>query len=75
MDPDPLLPRLPRGFGKLCRDAGTRDRPIPPRADGEQRVFDHERLAVGGNALGLPSAEPFGDLLAGLVGRIEIVIA
>src|SRR5262245_22170806 len=46
MDPDPLLVRLPRGLGKLRRDAGARDRTIPPRANGEQRVVDHERLAV-----------------------------
>src|SRR6476659_2342641 len=75
MDPDPLLARLPRGLGELRRDAVARDRPIPPGADGEQRVVDHERLAVGGDAFGLSSAEPFGDLLAGLVRRIEIVVA
>src|SRR6185312_3734745 len=35
MDPDPLLARLPRSLGELGRDAVARDRPVPPRADGE----------------------------------------
>ena len=75
MDPDPLPRPLRRGFGKLRADAGARDRTIPPRADGEQRFGEDKGFAIGSDPLGIRSSEPFGNSLAGLVARIEIMVA
>jgi len=40
-----------------CRYASAGDRAIPRRADGEQSVVWKERLAVGGDPLGLRSSK------------------
>ena len=66
---------LGRGFGQLGGDAGLDDRTVPPWADGEQRIVEHEGLAVRRHALLLRPRQPFGDLLAGLVLGVEVVIA
>jgi hypothetical protein len=56
MDPDPSLGPARCGLGKLRADAGSHDGTIPPWADGEQRIVEHEGLPVGQDALLLRSS-------------------
>ena len=75
VDPDPASGPLRRIGGELRRDPVAGERAVPPRADGEERVLEDERLAVGGNAAMAEVADPFRDLFAVAVARIEVVVA
>src|SRR5258705_13975618 len=75
VDPDPAARALPRCRFERALDAGPGKRPVPPRADGEQRVANDDRIAIHGQASTADRVEPVGRLLAVPISRIEIVIA
>src|SRR5262245_55275782 len=75
MNPDPAPGPLGRRLGQLRADPGPYDRPVPPRAHGEQCVLEREGLAIADDPRSLGAPEPLCDPLAGLVPGIEVVIA
>ena len=64
MHPDPSLRTTCRRSTKLRVDALPQQRPVPPRADREQRVADRKIVAVAGDAELAHLADPARVFLA-----------
>ena len=73
--PDPPTAALLRGACQHVLDADTGMWPVPPRADGEKRVPNANRIAIDGEGSAANLVKPVRRLLALCVSRIEIVIA
>src|SRR6266702_3439399 len=73
--PDPSLRPSRASFAQLGVDALFHQRSVPPWADREQRVADHEIVAIAGDAEFADLADPARDLLALRTSFIEIVVA
>src|SRR5215211_9241831 len=74
MHPDPSLQPRRGGFKQLLLEAWLDQRPVPPRADREQRVADGQALAVAGNAELADHADPARDFFALRAALVEVMI-
>jgi hypothetical protein len=76
VEPDPFAGATQgRGLLEHLSDTVSRMRAVPPGADAEQRVANHEVVAVHREAITAQSVQPVSGLLAGDVAGIQVVVA
>ena len=73
--PDPAPPPARRVGGELLADRLPLQRAVPPGADAEERVVEHERIAVAGDAVGARREDPLASSSRRRAVGIEVVIA
>ena len=75
MHPDPARGTPPGVAGEMPGHLHTPEAAIVPGADGEERVADEARIAVGRHVPGARAGDPAGDELALAVPAVEVVVA